>query len=69
MQEALEMTSTYPWFQSRASKNFDGWVQFFTEWQQVVTKLIKAWPHQKIIVQNPHVSWESAYQEIDAFLQ
>jgi hypothetical protein len=69
MQEALEMTTAYPWFQSRRLKDFASWVQFFTEWQQVVTQLFNDWPHHKIKIQNPHDDWESAYQQIDAFLQ
>ena len=69
MQEALEMTTAYPWFQSRGLKDFNGWVQFFTEWQQVVTQLFIDWPHDKIKIQNPHDDWESVYQQIDAFLQ
>jgi hypothetical protein len=69
MQEALVMTTAYPWFQSRGLKDFAGWVQFFTEWQRVVTQLFNDWPHDKIKIQNPHDGWESAYQQIDAFLQ
>jgi hypothetical protein len=68
MQEALEMTTVYPWFQSRGLKDFVGWVQFFTEWQRVVTQLFNNWPHEKIKIQNPHDDWESAYQQIDSFL-
>jgi hypothetical protein len=69
MQEALEMTTAYPWFQSRGLKNFAGWVQFFEEWQRVVERLYQDWPHRKIKIPDPHADWERAYQQIDAFLQ
>ena len=69
MQETLEMTTAYPWFQSRGLKDFAGWVQFFTEWQQVVTQLFNYWPHRKIKIHNPHDDWESAYQQIDDFMK
>jgi thymidylate kinase len=68
MQEALEMTTAYPWFQSRGLKDFAGWVQFFAEWQRVITQLFNDWPHRKIKVQNPHDDWERAYQQIDDYL-
>jgi hypothetical protein len=69
MQEALDMTTSYPWFQSRGLKDFAGWVQFFKEWQGVVTRLYNDWPLRKIKIQNPHDDWGSAYQQIDGFLQ
>jgi hypothetical protein len=69
IQDALEMTTAYPWFQSRGLQDFAGWVQFFTEWQQVVTRLFNDWPHRKIQILNPHADWKRAYQQIDAFLK
>jgi len=69
MQDALEMTTAYPWFQSRGLKDFTSWVQFFSEWQLVVEKLYQDWPHQKIKIQNPHDNWGIAYQQIDAFFK
>jgi hypothetical protein len=68
-QEALAMTTSYPWFQSRGLRDFSGWVQFFKEWHEVVTRLYNDWPFRKIKIQNPHDDWGSAYQQIDGFLQ
>ena len=68
MQEALDMTTAYPWFQSRGLKDFAGWVQFFEEWQRVAERLYHDWPHRKIKIQNPHDDWERAYRQIDAIL-
>jgi len=68
MQEALEMTTVYPWFQSRGLKDFTGWVQFSKEWQGVVERLYEEWPHRKVKIQNPHENWDRAYQQIFTFL-
>jgi hypothetical protein len=65
MQDALAMTTSYPWFQSRGLKDFAGWVQFFAEWQRVVECLYEDWPHRKIKIQNAHANWENAYQQIE----
>jgi hypothetical protein len=69
MQDALIMTTAYPWFQSRGLKDFTGWMQFFTEWQEVVMRLYDYWPLRKIKIQNPHADWQRAYQQIDAVLE
>jgi hypothetical protein len=68
IQKALDMTTTYPWFQTRGLKDFAGWVQFFLEWQQVAEQLFNDWPHRKVKIQNPHNDWETAYRQIDACL-
>lgn len=69
IQEALAMTATYPWFQSRALKDFAGWVQFFTEWQVVAESLYDDWPHRKLKIKNPHDGWAKAIRTIDSFLE
>jgi hypothetical protein len=68
-QKALQMTTAYPWFQSRGLKNYAGWVQFFKEWQDVVTRLYNDWPLRKVKLLNPHNDWMKAYQQINDFLQ
>ena len=69
MEDALTMTTAYPWFQSHGLKDFAGWVQFFTEWQTVVGYLYDDWPHRKLKIQNPHDDWDKAIQTIDSCLE
>jgi hypothetical protein len=65
----LQTTSQYQWFQSRGSKDFDGWVQFFKEWQGVAEHLYSDWPFRKTKIKNPHGDWEQAYRKMYRFLQ
>ena len=69
MQWALDVTTPYPWFQTRGVKDFNSWIQFFSEWQPVVARLYADWPHRKVKIHNPHDDWGKAYQQLDAFLQ
>lgn len=64
----IQMTSEYPWFQSRGLSDFAGWVQFFQDWQGTAEQLYSAWPYQKIRVSNAHDGWATAYQQIYHFL-
>jgi len=65
----IQATSQNPWFRARSLNNFEGWVQFFTEWQTVAGQLYSDWPFRKIKVKNPHDDWDIAYQQILRFLQ
>ncbi len=65
----IQATSQYPWFQVRDLDNFDGWVQFFKEWQMVADQLYNNWPFRKTKVKNSHDNWDVAYQQIFRFLQ
>jgi thymidylate kinase len=67
--EVLEKTSRYAWFRSRDKNDFDGWVDFFTEWLEVAEILYQRWPHSKVKVENPHDDWDRASATIDAFLE
>jgi hypothetical protein len=69
MKWALEVTTPYPWFQSRGLTDFMGWIQFFREWGSVAEKLYKDWPHRKLKINDPHADWERAYRQMDSFLQ
>jgi thymidylate kinase len=66
---AIQMTSTYPWFQRRGLNDVSGWVQFFQEWQRVAEQLYDDWPAVKLRVVNAHAAWETTYQQIDHHLQ
>ncbi len=57
----LQMTSAYPWFQSRGLSGLAGWVQFFQEWQGVAEQLFDDWPYQKLRVVNAHEAWATAH--------
>lgn len=69
IEKDLQITSQYKWFQSRGLKDFDGWVQFFKEWQVVAEHLYSDWPFCKTKIKNPHDDWEQAYQQMYRFLQ
>lgn len=68
MDWALEMTSKYPWFQSRGSNDFSGWLEFFEAWLDVAEELYTRWPYKKLKIENPHDNWELAYSKIDQYL-
>ncbi len=65
----IQATSQYPWFQVRGLNNFEGWVQFFKEWQTVADQLYSDWPYRKMKIKNPHDNWDMAYQQIFRLLQ
>jgi len=69
MEQTLEETLPYPWFQSRDIRDFVGWVQFFVAWRQVAERLFADWPHRKIRILNPHEDWAGAYEKMHTFLQ
>jgi hypothetical protein len=69
MDQVLETTTQYAWFQSRSRKDFAAWVDFFKEWQDVAGRLFADWSTPKIKIQNPHDDWERAYNQLHAFLQ
>ncbi len=70
MEWALEKTTAnYRWFQSRGLNNFEGWIQFFEEWQGVKDRLYHDWPFSKMTISNPHDDWDVAYQQLYRFLQ
>jgi tRNA uridine 5-carbamoylmethylation protein Kti12 len=69
VEEMLQSTSTYAWFQSRGRADFDDWVRFFVEWGQVAECLYADWPYRKTRMLNPHDDWPAAYQQMAAFLQ
>ncbi len=60
---------TFVMIQSRGLNNFEGWIQFFEEWQGVKDRLYRDWPFNKTMISNPHDDWEGAYQQLYRFLQ
>jgi hypothetical protein len=69
MAEALETTTSYPWFRNRGLHDLDGWVQFFKEWKVVLDELYADWSGHKIKILNPHEHWAHAYRQLHLFLQ
>lgn len=69
MEWALNMTSTYAWFQNRGKRGFSGWLHFFSEWLEFAEDLYRLWPHRKVKIHNPHDDWAAAYSRIHAFLR
>jgi len=69
LQKDWETTSQYLWFQRRGLSGMEGWVQFFSAWQEIAERLYSDWPYCKIKVTNAHEDWEQAYQKMDHFLQ
>ena len=65
----IQTTRQYQWFQSRSLNDFNGWVQFFKEWQAVVDDLYVDWPFRKTKIRNPHDDWGKAYQQMYRFFQ
>ena len=68
IEQDLEVTSHYQWFQKRGIQGIDGWVQFFGEWQEIAERLYCDWPYRKTKISNPHHAWAQAYQQIYRFL-
>jgi hypothetical protein len=69
MDDTLDETMQYAWFQSRKLSDFAGWVRFFEAWTDLAHHLYDEWPHQKLRVLNAHDDWRKAWERIDRFLQ
>jgi hypothetical protein len=69
VQSTLHDTLDYPWFTSRGIHDFDGWVSFFEEWQNVAGRLYDDWLHRKTKILNPHEDWARAKKKMLSFLQ
>jgi hypothetical protein len=69
MEDALEMTTSYPWFRSRGLTDITGWVRYFEEWRQVADGLYDEWPGHKVKILNPHEDWGRSYHALGTFLQ
>lgn len=69
IEQDIQTTSQYKWFQSRGLKDLDGWVQFFKEWQVVAEQLYSDWPFRKTKIHDPHDDWNIAYHQMHRFLQ
>jgi hypothetical protein len=65
----IAFTSHYPWFQNRGWNNFDGWIEFFTEWQAVAEILYQDFPYRKAKIENPQADWDQSYQQMIGFVQ
>ena len=64
----IKFTSQYPWFKKRGLNDLDGWIKFFTEWQEVAEILYKDFPYRKVIIENPYEDWNQSYQQMIEFL-
>jgi hypothetical protein len=69
LEKDIQLTSSYPWFQSRGLHDLAGWIQFFEAWQPVAGLLYQDWPYEKVRITDPHANWELAHQQIFNFLQ